>query len=285
MPARSSPGTWLALTPGMTRIPRHDQDTFPARDAHRARALRAAHELLRGLEVVPAAECDERDMDLMRSLDALFAQMVRAARHTSGSVRAYASLIEDGYDTTSNAATWAARISRAVGDLEDYSSRVAALRMCETERAGEMRWGDVLARVAARCGSLGSCTIEMVDRTAGIFHHRGEWIGRALFHPLRNAVEATPRGGIVRVRADQIRIEGAPAVHVRITDAGQGIDPRMDVRSIWKPFASSKANHAGLGLAYVSACAPELGMVNGVRSNASGTTFHSIIFEQGELSW
>ena len=269
----------------MTRIPRHDQDTFPARDARRARAVRAAHELLRGLEVVPAGECDERDMDLMRSLDTLFAQMIRAARHTSGSVRAYASLIEDGYDATSNAVAWAARIGKAVGDLDDYSSRVAALRMCESERASEMRWADVLARVAARCGSLGACTIEMVDRTSGTFRHRGEWVARALFHPLRNAVEATPRGGIVRVRADQVRVEGIPAVHVRITDAGQGIDPRMDVRDIWKPFVTSKANHAGLGLAYVSACAPRLGMVNGVRSEASGTTFHGIIFEQGELSW
>jgi nitrogen-specific signal transduction histidine kinase len=73
-------------------------------------------------------------------------------------------------------------------------------------------------------------------------------------------------------------------VHVRITDAGAGIDAQL-LRSIWKPFVSSKANHAGLGLAYVSACAPRLGMVNGVRSDASGTTFHSIIFEEGELTW
>jgi hypothetical protein len=28
-----------------------------------------------------------------------------------------------------------------------------------------------------------------------------------------------------------------------------------------------------------------VGMVNGVRSNASGTTIHTIIFEEGELSW
>jgi signal transduction histidine kinase len=269
----------------MTRIPRHDQDTFPARDAHRARARRAAESLLAGLQAHPAPEIDERDMDLVRSLDALFAQTIRAARHTSGAVRAYASLIEDGYDGSSNAATWAARITRSVGDLDEFASRVGSLRMCENERAGEVRWGDVLARVAARCGSLGSCTIEIVDRTAGPFRQRPEWTGRVLFHPLRNAVEATPRGGIVRVRADRIRVEGANAVHVRITDAGRGIEAGLDVRSIWRPFVSGKTNHAGLGLAYVAACAPRLGMVNGVRSDATGTTFHGIIFEEGELTW
>ena len=172
-----------------------------------------------------------------------------------------------------------------MADLDEFAARVAALRTCEAERVTSMRWADVLARVAARCGSLGTCTIEVVDRTGGNFQHRPEWVGRALFHALRNAVEATPRGGIVRVRADQIRVDGASAVHVRMTDAGTGIDAALDIRSIWKPFVSAKANHAGLGLAYVAACARRLGMTNGVRSDATGTTFHSIIFEEGELTW
>ena len=269
----------------MTPTPRQDQDTFPAREAHRVRARRAAQELLRGLEVQPARECEPHDVDQMRSLDTLLAQTIRASRHTSGSVRAYASLIEDGYDTTSNAVSWAARITHAVGELDEFASRMASLRMCENERVTEMRWGDVLARVAARCGSLGVCTIEVVDRTAGNFRQRSEWVGRAIFHVLRNAIEASPRGGIVRVRADQVRIDSAPAVHIRITDAGKGIAPDIAPDAIWKPFITNKANHAGLGLAYVAACARGLGMVNGVRSDASGTTFHSIIFEEGELSW
>jgi signal transduction histidine kinase len=270
---------------GMTPTPRPDSQSYSAREAHRARALRAAHELLRGLEVQPARECDAGDTDLMRSLDTLFAQTIRASRHTSGSVRAYASLIEDGYDATSNAVSWAARITHAVGELDEFAARMASLRMCENERVTEMRWGDVLARVAARCGSLGLCTIEVVDRTTGSFRQRSEWIGRALFHALRNAIEATPRGGIVRVRADQVRIDGAPAVHIRITDAGGGIGAGIAPDTIWKPFITNKANHAGLGLAYVAACARGLSMVNGMRSDASGTTFHSIIFEEGELSW
>jgi len=261
------------------------RDAFLARDATRARAQRAARDLLIGLEAQPAPAPDPRDVELMRSLDVVFAQTLRAARHTSGSVRAYASLIEDGYASGSNAATWAARIGRAATDLDDFASRTGALRMCGGERVAEMRWGDVLARVAARCGSIGSCTIEVIDRTPGAFRQRAEFAGRVLFHALRNAVEATPRGGTVRVRADHIKLEGITAVHLRVSDTGGGIDPALDLNSIWKPFVTAKADHAGLGLAYIAASAPALGMVNGIHRDVSGTTIHTVIFEEGELSW
>jgi hypothetical protein len=265
--------------------PPNGYDAFVARDVSRRRAERAAREFLAGLEVHPAPPADPCDIALVRSLDALFAQTMRAARHTSGSVRAYASLIEDGYAPGSNAGVWAARIGYAAGELDEFAGRVGALRMCESERVGDMRWGDVLSRVAARCGALGSCTIEVIDRTQGAFRQRAEFVGRALFHTLRNAVEATPRGGTVRVRADHIKLEGNGAVHVRVSDSGGGIDSTLDLSSIWKPFVTSKPDHAGLGLAYVAACAPVIGLVNGIHRDTAGTTFHTIVFQEGELSW
>ena len=265
--------------------PSHGHDAFVARDATRVRAQRAAHELLAGLEARPAPAADPADIALMRSLDAVFAQTMRAARHTCGSVRAYASLIEDGYAPGSNASAWAARIGHAAGDLDEFASRMGALRMCGNERVANLSWGDVLARVASRCGALGSCTIEVIDRAPGVFRQRAEFAGRVLFHALRNAVEATPRGGIVRVRADHIKLEGASAVHLRVSDGGSGINPALDINSIWKPFTTAKADHAGLGLAYIAAAAPALGMVNGIHTDSTGTTIHTIIFEEGELSW
>jgi signal transduction histidine kinase len=265
--------------------PTHGHDAYVARDATRSRAVRAAHELLAGLEAHAAPAAQPADVALMHSLDTLFAQTLRAARHTCGSVRAYASLIEDGYAAGSNAAAWAARIGHAAGDLDQFASRMGALRMCESERVAELHWGEVMARVAARCGSLGRCTIEVIDRAPGAFRQRAEFAGRVLFHALRNAVEATPRGGIVRMRADHIKLEGASAVHLRITDAGAGIDPSLDLNSIWRPFVTARADHAGLGLAYIAAAAPLVGMVNGIHGDKTGTTIHTIIFEQGELSW
>ena len=269
----------------MPSIPRNPSDAFAARDAARTRAHRAAHELLRSLEAHPAREAEVGDVALMRSLDALIAQTIRAARHTSGSVRAYASLIEDGYDSESNAAAWAGKIAFAAEELDSYAARMGALRLCEDERVSDTRWADVFGRVAARCRTLNPCTIEVIDRTTGTFRQRAELVGRMLFHIMRNAVEATPRGGTVRARADHIKLEGASATHIRVTDAGPGFDDGLELNSIWKPFVTRKPNHAGLGLAYVSACAAVLGAVNGVRADAAGTTIHTIIFEEGELSW
>ena len=263
----------------------HQPGEFVARDSARSRALRAAELLLIGQGARPAPPPRDEDLATVRSLDALLAQTTRASRHTSGSVRAYASLIMDGYGAESNAGTWAAKIERTASDLEEFASRLGALRVCEDERPSDLRWGDALARVAARVGSLGVCTIEVVDRTEGPFRQRAELLGRVLFHLLRNAVEASPRGGMVRVRADEIRIEGGRAVHLRITDAGQGMGRGDATNSLWKPFVSTKPGHAGLGLAYVSACASTLNIVNGVRSETGGTTIHTVVFEQGDLTW
>jgi nitrogen-specific signal transduction histidine kinase len=55
--------------------------------------------------------------------------------------------------------------------------------------------------------------------------------------------------------------------------------------ALWKPFVTNKPGHAGLGLAYVSAGAAALGAASGARSDAAGTTFHIIVFEEGELTW
>jgi signal transduction histidine kinase len=230
----------------MARLERNDHEIL-GRDAARARRFRAALELLRGLEVQPAPEASADDIALVRSLGPIFAQTIRATRHTSGAVRAYASLIQDGYDSTTNASGWAARIAGAAGELDEYASRIAALRVCDQERVTQLRWQDVLGRVAERCRRVGICTIEVIDRTNGPFHQKAELAGRSLFHILRNAVEATPRGGIVRVRADQIRIEGAAAVHVRVSDAGRGIDTELEPNSSGNHLSPASPTTPGWG--------------------------------------
>jgi signal transduction histidine kinase len=275
----------LRIPRGVNPSHRSQPGEFAARDAGHALALAAAAETLRGMGVRPAPRPSAEDARIVRSLDALLAQATRAARHSSGAVRAYASLISDGYGVDSNAGRWAAKIERSASDLDEFVARTGALRLCETERPSDVRWGDVLARVAARCGALGACTMEVVDRTRAPFRQRAELSGRALFHMVRNAVEATPRPGLVRVRADEIRLAGRRAIHVRVTDHGPGLGRDGDVDAIWKPFVSHKPGHAGLGLAYVATCAAALGAASGVRSDGAGTTFHTIILEQGELSW
>jgi len=263
----------------------YDARDFRPLDAARANALRDAAGLLVRSGARPAPAPAEEDVRTVRSLDALLAQSARAARHSSGTIRAYASLIGDGYGPGSNAGRWAARIERSASDLDEFVARTGALRLCDREAPSEVRWGDVLAHVAARCGSLGVCTFEVTDRTRAPFRLRRELAGRALFQLVRNAVEATPRKGLVRIRADEVHAGGMRAAHVRISDTGPGMGSPDSMDGLWKPFVTGKQGHAGLGLAYVATCLAVLGGVCGVRSDRTGTTMHMIILEEGELSW
>jgi signal transduction histidine kinase len=265
--------------------PSHDseRDAYVARDQARARRQCAAEKLLLDLGARPAPELAPADRATVRALDALLAQTVRAGRHSSGAIRAYASLIEDAHPA-SNASHWAEKIERSAGELDAFVARLATLRVCESERPTPMEWGEAMSRVADRCASIGACTIEVTDRSRGVFRQRAELMGRVLFQLVRNAVEATPRGGLVRVRVDEARLDGARGAHIRVGDAGAGM-PRDRVEEIWRPFVTDKRGHAGLGLAYVATCAPLIGALAGIRSTDDGTEAHLILEEEGGLEW
>lgn len=254
-------------------------------EAARATLRRSLADRLRRMGVRPAPDLSATDRQRLHDVDALVSQCVRAARHTVGSVRAYASLIADGYAHEANASLWAAKIERSAHDLDEFALRFGALRVCANERPTRVEWGEVLGRVAARCADLGTCTIEANDRTDGPCRQRAELLGRALFQIVRNAVEAAPRGGSVRARVDECRVGTTRVFHVRVADNGTGFADAPDPDDAWRPFVTCKRDHAGLGLAYVAACAPVLGAVAGWRRESDRTAVHVLVAEEGDLEW
>ncbi|MEO8213773.1 MAG: ATP-binding protein, partial [Myxococcales bacterium] len=91
----------------------------------------------------------------------------------------------------------------------------------------------------------------------------GGQIRQILWNLLRNAAEAMPRGGTIKVQvtsaaesARRDRALSAPAglptpVTVTVADSGSGI-PKGDLDRIFEPFFSTKAAGTGLGLATVA---------------------------------
>jgi len=67
---------------------------------------------------------------------------------------------------------------------------------------------------------------------------------QALVNVLRNAIEASPRGGTVRVEATA----AAGQVAVAVADEGPGV-PAADREAIFTPFFTTKEQGTGLGLA------------------------------------
>jgi two-component system sensor histidine kinase HydH len=94
-----------------------------------------------------------------------------------------------------------------------------------------------------------------------------ERLRQVLMNLALNALEATPRGGRVRLLA-QARAED---VWIAVDDSGPGIEPEVRHR-IFEPFFSTKANGSGLGLPIVHAIVTQHGGAVGVDSSPLGGT-------------
>lgn len=70
----------------------------------------------------------------------------------------------------------------------------------------------------------------------------------AFLNILRNASEAMPGGGAIRIVSSDARVDGRDVNRVRIEDRGPGVAP-ADRERIFSPFFTTKADGSGLGLA------------------------------------
>jgi signal transduction histidine kinase len=88
---------------------------------------------------------------------------------------------------------------------------------------------------------------------------------------LRNASEAMPEGGNVRIESS-LEPGEPPHVEIRVSDEGPGVPAEVQGR-LFEPFVSSKG-HEGLGLSIVFSIVNELGGEIGYESSpGKGTTF------------
>ena len=91
----------------------------------------------------------------------------------------------------------------------------------------------------------------------------------------KNALEAMPEGGTLRVTIHQ-SVEKRE-VEVEVTDTGSGIPPE-DLERIWKPFYSSKGGGRGLGLSLCRRVVEQhRGHIDVYSKYRQGTTFHIIL--------
>jgi two-component system, sporulation sensor kinase E len=94
-------------------------------------------------------------------------------------------------------------------------------------------------------------------------------IRQAFFNIIRNAIQAMPSGGILKVALSS----DDHSVAVSFTDTGHGIDPD-DLGNIFEPYYTTKPEGSGLGLMVVQRIVRDHGGEIEVRSvPRSGTTF------------
>lgn len=89
---------------------------------------------------------------------------------------------------------------------------------------------------------------ELDGATAGV-------VRDAVSNLLLNALQATPRGGVVRIEASR---EDDARVRLSITDEGPGVPDELRER-IWEPFFTTRQRGTGLGLSIVRKRIEEIG--------------------------
>jgi signal transduction histidine kinase len=137
----------------------------------------------------------------------------------------------------SHASSEIMRLDRLVADLLVVAGRSTGPRQRLSLGELALARSEALAPWAAERG----VQIDVIG-DAGVEAH-ADSLGRALDNLLRNAVEASARGGRVTLR---IEAEGTRTT-LRVCDAGPGVDAAR-VSELFEPFFTTKPDGTGLGL-------------------------------------
>lgn len=159
-----------------------------------------------------------------------------------------------------------ARLDRLVADLLIVSGR----------RVGPKRDADLRALVEQRAALLEASARErsVTFETAGSGRATVDVDGvvRAVDNLLRNAVEASPEGGSVRVAVRPSGVGAPQGCVIAVEDRGAGVAPER-VGELFEPFFTTKAEGTGLGLALSRAVAEAHGGTLTYRREGATTVF------------
>ena len=161
------------------------------------------------------------------------------------------------------------RLAALVDEIKDFA------RGANSQYAREP--GDVAAAVEEALGILRfdadvkarRVSLDVAKRPLALLH-RGK-IAQVIVNLVRNAVQASPAGGEVRVAVDELARDGKREAIVTVSDRGQGMAPDVLAR-IGEPFFTTKDRGSGLGLGITRRIVQEHGGTIDVRSSAGEGT-------------
>lgn len=173
------------------------------------------------------------------------------------------------------------RLNGLISEFLDYAGPLP-------REVGTVELSGLVAQVvgAVRAGEAREKGIAIDLRDSGPLQVEGneEQLSQVLWNLLRNAVQATPRGGRVTVdRFPQVR-HGERFAVVTVSDTGTGISPDV-LGKIYNPFFTTKEGGTGLGLAISQRIVINHRGFMEVRSNpGEGTVFSVLLPEGGDAS-
>jgi signal transduction histidine kinase len=185
-----------------------------------------------------------------RHLRTMLAGVAHEIRNPLGGIEIFAGLLRDEMEEEDARRSHLEKIIREVQHLKTIINEFliyARPRQAVVEAFGLREViDDVLFLLSGDAGARGvEIEVEMPDRNLAV-HADVEQIKRALLNLVKNAVQASPSGSRVEVRAH----EAQGKVRIMVKDFGAGIHPDH-IKQIFDPFFTTKGSGAGLGLSIV----------------------------------
>jgi len=211
-------------------------------------------------------------LDRLASLGKLSAGIAHEVRNPLTGI---ALLLDDLHDRSVTGSADQQMIKKAVNEIDRVERLVNALLNYSSPARAEFRVSDLnqvvndtvllMRRPAKRNG----VSILLECGEIAVFRFDPEKIRQALLNIIRNAVEALPAGGSVRISTQAC---GETAV-ITVSDNGAGIR-EDDLSLIFEPFFTRKGAGTGLGLSITQRIVEEHhGRIQVESSPAGGTTF------------
>lgn len=223
---------------------------------------------------------------LFHHLEEMFDQIARAGRSALGPIKGYSSLIQDDNEYDSNSAWWSRKIERSASAFEAYIAHLEMLGLRDVVGVTEMAFDDVLGLAATRSTRHMAIAprIEIINVVHRPFLQHRDLVTRVIYHIVRNAVEAASEN--VRIVVSEVSVADGHRIGrkftVCVTDDGPGID-RNNKKFIWEPFFSTRRDHLGLGLPYVTAASAVIDMsVDLVNLPDGGAAATLVFIDKGE---
>jgi two-component system sensor histidine kinase PilS (NtrC family) len=205
-------------------------------------------------DLTPVKQMQERVRiaDRLAGVGELAAGLAHEIRNPLASIAGSSQMLREAPDMPEDSRTLLDIIERESTRLNGLISDFLAYTRPSLRNVGLVNLTDLVGEVAeaVRAGEGREKEVEVeMPAVADLFvDGDAEQLKQVLWNLVRNAVQATPSGG--RVRLDlfsQVR-QGERYAVMTVADSGKGIDPKVTSK-IFNPFFTTKEGGTGLGLA------------------------------------
>jgi signal transduction histidine kinase len=202
-------------------------------------------------------------------LQMMLAGIAHEVRNPLGGIELYAGILREELDGDPDRRAHVGKIEREVGHLKAVVNDFLEYARRPAPELKDIDLGELVGEIA----ELSAADAEnagvqlLVDARPSPARADAAQLRRALLNLVRNALQATARGGSVSISCT------ADPPTIRIVDTGKGISPD-DQAKIFAPFYTTKEKGTGLGLAFVKEIVSDHGGKLSLESTLGrGTTF------------